>query len=436
MSTLVSSFVVTEMTKRKSNNIHLKLRGNVWWYQRRVPKALKKFYPDTTTISRSLDTSDVHIARKLRDKINGELAHSALTRTDDDNKRFRELVREMRAEKEVNRDWDAWIYPERLIERGDELTLKAYMTVNGKENYERYYAFTVREALAEWLNRHGVNKSKETQRKVEQSVNLFLEFMDAVDMPISDITRRHAYEFLATIEKNNSRATCQAHMSRLKTLWKNTRDLGEVTGDNPFEGHSYTSPISNNRKQMFEPQELRKIMELIKNESRERQLYVQLALFTGCRLSELGNLTKRHLMERGSVPYIFIEQGKTSSATRNVPIPLDIAHELKLIAEQLDDDSPLLGIEGKTFGRWFSVLKTNHITKDSTKSFHSFRGMFITALKRCDIPETITAEIVGHKRGSTMSYGYYAKDNEVQKLSESASKAVNYIRSEWLQCQA
>jgi|GEM_PF-6289381 len=31
-----------------------------------------------------------------------------------------------------------------------------------------------------------------------------------------------------------------------------------------------------------------------------------------------------------------------------------------------------------------------------------------------------------------MSYGYYAKDNEVQKLSESASKAVDYIRAEWL----
>jgi|GEM_PF-6476133 len=57
-------------------------------------------------------------------------------------------------------------------------------------------------------------------------------------------------------------------MSRLKTLWKNTRDLGEVSGENPFEGHSYTSPISNNRKQMFEPHELRKIMELINGESR------------------------------------------------------------------------------------------------------------------------------------------------------------------------
>jgi len=107
----------------------------------------------------------------------------------------------MRAEKEINQDWDASIYPEKLLERVDELTLRAYMTVNGKENYERYYAFTVREALAEWLNRHGVNKSKETQRKVEQSVNLFLEFMNAVDMPINDITRRHAYDFLATIEK-------------------------------------------------------------------------------------------------------------------------------------------------------------------------------------------------------------------------------------------
>lgn len=422
-------------TKRTNKDQYLKLRNNVWWYQRRVPKALKHLYPDIGVYSVSLKTSDIYVARKLRDQVNAKFSSTELVTVNEDAKRFRNLVRELEAERQINSDWDMPFYPDRLIERKDFATLHAYETVKGKRNHSHLYAFTLKEAYADWLIRHGKNKTDETQRKVKQTLKEYLNFLDVDDFPIKEVTRRSAYEFLHHIEASKARTTCQAFMSRLKSLWEHAKDLGEVEGDNPFVGHNYTAQGEVKKKQMFEPTELRQLAEIMSLQSPTKRLYFFLALNTGCRLSELGNLRKKHLLEKAGVDYVFIEKGKTSSATRNVPIPTELAAELHKLAENIDDEHPLLGLQGKAYGRWFSVLKNKHITKDSTKSFHSFRGMFITALKRCDVPEYIAAEIVGHERGSTMSYGYYAKDNEIQKLYEHSKKAVEYIKREWLKLE-
>ena len=52
---------------------HLKLRGSVYWYTRGVPKDLAHQYT-TKRIEKSLDTSDVRVARALRDRINADLS--------------------------------------------------------------------------------------------------------------------------------------------------------------------------------------------------------------------------------------------------------------------------------------------------------------------------------------------------------------------------
>lgn len=147
------------MGNTSAKNTHLKLRGNVWWYQRRVPQEMKRLYPDIDKWEFSLKTPDLNIARKLRDKFNGELAHNSLVSTNNNAKRFRDLVKEMHQEKQVNPDWDAWIDPDTLKARKDFLTLEAYETVNGKRDHSPLYAFSFREALAEWLKggNHPIN---------------------------------------------------------------------------------------------------------------------------------------------------------------------------------------------------------------------------------------------------------------------------------------
>ena len=420
------------MKTKTPKNTHLKLRGNVWWYQRRVPLTMKRLYPDRDKFEFSLGTSDVIVARKLRDKFNGELAHNSLTATNENAKRFRDIVREMTQEKLSNPDWDAWVDPDTLKARKDFVTLEAYETVNGKRDHSTLYAFSFREALAEWIRGRGIQKTKDTVKKSEQSLGLFLDYHNVVDLPITQITRRMAYDFLRDLEQRNAKTTCQAHISRLKMVWKHAKDLGEIDGDNPFAEHTYTGESEDNKYQMYSPDELKQIMHLLSQHPDKYKLLVELGIFTGCRISELCGLKKSNLMKLGDVSYIFIETGKTSAATRNVPLNNELADALWREAKQLTDDDPLLGMTGKAASRWFSNFKTANITKDRTKAFHSFRVMFITALKRSDVSEYMSAEIVGHERGRTMSYGYYAKDSEIHKLHECTERAATYIKNNWL----
>ncbi len=46
---------------------YLKKRGNIWWYQRRIPKELLDQFDGQTAISKSLKTVDIHEARLRRD---------------------------------------------------------------------------------------------------------------------------------------------------------------------------------------------------------------------------------------------------------------------------------------------------------------------------------------------------------------------------------
>ena len=55
-----------------SENKHLRKRGDVWFFQRRVPKAAQAVY-GVVSLNRSLGTTDVELARVRRDELNAYL---------------------------------------------------------------------------------------------------------------------------------------------------------------------------------------------------------------------------------------------------------------------------------------------------------------------------------------------------------------------------
>ncbi len=107
MKTILSTLLATlrnDMSK-KTDTKYLKLRGNIWWYQRRIPKHLTNHYPDQSFIQVSLDTADIRQARRKRDIVNGELESKAYRATaSSDGHRFRELLREMERDKKNHPD--------------------------------------------------------------------------------------------------------------------------------------------------------------------------------------------------------------------------------------------------------------------------------------------------------------------------------------------
>jgi integrase len=123
----------------------------------------------------------------------------------------------------------------------------------------------------------------------------------------------------------------------------------------------------------------------------------------------------------------FIEKGKTSAATRIVPLTDSLG---KRLLEFCIDNKPnelVLGLDGKGASRWFSRIKNEYISTDSAKCFHSFRVMFSTALQQAGVEELIAAAMLGHKRGNTMTYGYYSKGYELKQLKDAYDKCVERI---------
>ncbi|GAA0209835.1 hypothetical protein GCM10009123_16560 [Kangiella japonica] len=421
----------------KAETKHLKLRGNIWWYQRRVPKHLSHHYPNQSFIQISLDTGDIREARKKRNVLNGELERKSLSMTSNsESLRFRELVREMdRDRKNYPHDWDAGIYPDRLEEQGRKLELEAYMTVNGRQDFSRKYRLTISEGFQMWLDDIGHTKTEEHSKKIEKAIKKFgtycfkhFDWVDSPDIAIEDIERKMVYSFIKHLGKTLKKSTVQATISRINTIWMYLERVDELEGKNPFKDHIYSNAEADQseKREAFTKDEVKKI-QAHKWEKPVYKLLVDLGIYSGCRISELCNLKKKDVVEDDGIVAMNIEKGKTRAATRTVPLPDFIGQRLLEHIKDKDEDDLVLGISSKTASRTFSNFKTRYISQSKLKAFHSFRHMYITAMERAGVEENVTAQIVGHERGKTMSYGYYSKGHELKKLKEAVEKGLRLM---------
>jgi|TARA_B100000700_G_scaffold329039_2_gene448993 integrase len=122
-----------------------------------------------------------------------------------------------------------------------------------------------------------------------------------------------------------------------------------------------------NQYQPFTVEEMAWIRTNIAVDDPKMRLLLELGVFTGCRISELCNLTPERIIQRES------------------------------------------------------------ISTDSAKCFHSFRVMFATPMQQAEVDELKAAAILGHKRGNTMTYGYYSKGYELRQLKDAYDKCVERL---------
>lgn len=404
---------------------HLKLRGNIYWFQRRIPQDIRHYYGDTNMLSTSLHTSDVREAKFKRDILLGEMSGLQMKAVNPDVSKFRSILKTLERDKQDNpNNWDSAYDLQRIQRKGDSLFIDAYKTVTGKQQVPERYLYSLREAMNDWLNKYGASKSADTKQKVPNAVIQFLKFLREHDVSIASIGKRQVHDYLETLEVKYAQTTCMGFLSRVGVIWDYAEALGHVEGNNPFKGHKTVKPESTNRKQLFTPSELRSITTQIQNESPSMQLIYDICLFTGCRVSEVTKLKKKNLFQSEGVTAIFIEKGKNAAATRTIPLTKDISTRLLDITKDKANDSDIFAIDAKVASRKFSRIKTKYISRDSSKSLHSLRALFSTMLLRAEVDETISSQILGHTRGKTMTYGYYARGSELSKLEAEYNKAV------------
>lgn len=419
---------------------YLKLRGSVWWYQRRIPKSLQKHFNGQSAISQSLGTGDIREARCKRDILNGRLEEQRFHAPNSDRHRFLELVQQMSEDKEKFPDsWDEHYYledssyhpqsadPNDSVPIQDKVFLHAYTTVNGRANHRNKYKITLKEALLNWSKQKRKVVSKDNVSKAENSVEQFLKLLKLYDIQLEDITKRQVDQFIELLLSKHATSTVRGYISRLRSIWNYCAQLGEVTTPCPFDNHSFAGGVDVIRKEAFTLNEINLIKQHIQNEEPMRRLLVKLAVFTGCRISELCNLKAKNVINEDDIVAIFIEKGKSDAATRIVPLTTELGERLTEIAGSKGSDELLLELDGKSMSRWFSRIKTAHISKNTAKSFHSFRVMFSTAIQRAEVSELKAAAILGHKRGNTMTYGYYSDGYTLVQLKEAYDQCVERI---------
>lgn len=423
---------------------YLKLKKNScnWWYQRRVPKAIQHLVIDTDKIDATLDTADIKLARKKRDIINGRLADMALNPLSSPQKakdivegnikeltskrdQFIELVNQMAKRKEQHPiDWDL-PYD---IDTADEVFLEAYQTVNGKRNFRYKYKITIKESLKGWVAEYQVRNKPDHISKVKKVVADFLTYLEVDNIQLEEINKGQVKGFIALLFQSYKKSTVTGYISRLRTLWTYSTRAGDLKGDSPFEGHDFYSEDKVDRKEMFSASEMQWLKENVAINEPQKRLLLELGVYTGCRISELCNIKSKHVISNSNIIAIDIEKGKNDAATRTIPLTTDLGQRVKNLADTLQSEDLVLGMEGKEGSRWFSRIKQNNISTDSTKCFHSFRVMFATALHRAEVPELKAAALLGHSRGKTMTFGYYSRGYELEQLKVAYDQGVTRIQ--------
>ncbi|EJV5743598.1 TPA: tyrosine-type recombinase/integrase [Vibrio diabolicus] len=424
---------------------YLKKRKNrdVWLFSKRIPKQIQHLYEGKEVYTKSLKTSCIKTARLRRNAILAEMSLKEEQAIDGGRATFVSFYKTLKEAKEIH-GYDPYgshhnidvedvtntnLYP--------EIQQEAFRAVYLGETPIKYTC-TLRESMSEWLELNR-NKNKDTISKVKSTTERFLKHCGVFDLPLLSIERSSVVNFIHELSGECSVSTIRAHLSRLKTVYKHAWDMGHIKNkDNPFADHSLAHLEARKEKkpkQLFSREQIHLLVKWADEQTAKGSnmgLLFRLGLFTGSRIGELCRIRVKDVYTDSGITAIKIRVGKTSSAQRTVPLTDSLASEVKQLTDGKDPESKLLGLNGDKASRDFSRFKVANVSKDSSQCFHSLRVHLSTAMLRAGIQEHRSAFIVGHEGGKTMTYGYYAKGDELSTLKEYVDRAEEVIKRDWL----
>lgn len=224
--------------------------------------------------------------------------------------------------------------------------------------------------------------------------------------------------------------TCRRIMSNLRQYWKYLVDRKNLDQIEPFR---YVVPDRtktrkqevSSRRRHFEPEHYRRLLDAAQQKQDDQLCsLIQLGAHTGCRIEELCSLKTNTVFE----DRIEIEDAKTLSGRRTVPIHDTIANLVKTLSKNSKDEFLISGLSynkygdrSNAIGKRFGKLKSK-CGYDRTYVFHSFRKGVATQLERLGISENVSANLLGHDI-PTMTYGLYSGNKlDFQLLKETINK--------------
>ena len=337
-------------------------------------------------------------------------------------------------------------------EREAEETLKLTREITGAPA-PTPSSLTLKAATEKWKA-----ESKPIRRTIldaDLAVRRFVEMFG--DMPISDITKNHIRDYAEAIKQIPSvlngddrklpindliekfrgqdvsrveSITSKKRLDLIRTILNNTINLGYID-TSPVDSIKITHREKKEGREQFSTSDLNNIFSSFKGNESEMRLISLVGLCTGCRVSEILQLTADDILIENGIQYISINKNdgksiKTLESIRNVPI-----HQMLVDAGFIDyvnsKTGPIFKQSQQTFSTTFRrYLNRIGITKP-TKVFHSFRYTFKTLCRDAGIAEEVHDALTGHAPARSVGRSYGAKPC-LKVLSEAVNRLTFQIK--------
>ncbi|MER8567045.1 tyrosine-type recombinase/integrase [Mesorhizobium sp. M0924] len=440
---------------RNSARRHLELKRRVWWFKIGVPVTMRSHFGGKTHYRENLQTGDIREAMARRDQAEsdartmfrdiaaGKVASAATLSARERGNMWREALIDLRNVDDHHGEGELTAYDIVM----DEAEAEAERLL-GKERKEFAAAFAGAVPVDEHLEAYlkAIRLAEKTTNERRGLVKRFARWCDQEALKLPDINRKAVGRYVTAVVEPMDRRTAKKHLTALRGYWDYLTLRGLVDGkvvsgkavDSPWLGQ--TLPDNKRRvergdketERAFTTEELRALLyadypeEMDTAFRQQIEDAIRISCLTGMRLAELVTLWVEEVHDD-----IFdIQQGKTVSAARRVPIHPD----LKEIVERRTKDKGTkdwlfheLAKErdpgdtfGKRFKRYRKSLKVNDVREGKRRSlvnFHSARKWFITAARHAGQPLETIKDIVGHKPNKKeITFGVYTNGASAEQM--------------------
>lgn len=301
---------------------------------------------------------------------------------------------------------------------------------------EAQKAHTVEDAFDAWAKERA--PTAKTMDEWERCVERF-----GADKHVARVTRADVLAFKdRLIDGGLAKATVRKYLTALRTVFDYALDR-EWRADNPFAGVKVLEAKTKKEPRLpYGKAELTAIFsgpvhaqgKRPKGGAGEAAWWLPvLALYSGARLNELGQLRVTDVQEEAGVHFLSVvdvgddQSVKTAGSRRRVPLHPDIREAFLEYARSLPDQSgPLFpklraGVYGDVthyWSKWWGRYQRSKLKiTDKRHVFHSFRHTFKNLCREAGVPEEVHDQLSGHASGSVgRSYG--GKSLSLKKLAE------------------
>ncbi|HBQ5834821.1 TPA: site-specific integrase [Klebsiella pneumoniae] len=376
----------------------------VYYVRIAIPEWLRSAFGGRKTLVRSLNTSDLRVARRKRDVIADEYHR----------------VREIAAPPKPDSLQDTISYLKSVAKYA-----KASPTAhrdNKPENKLAPSCPSLVKMLDVYLLQNANILKLGTLSKTKKAVELFLDYLKRSDIRLNDINRTTVTGWLDAMNGVKAVQTQANYLSALACVLDlasaRYHDAPPIQA-NPFRLHKLHTAKSRQSYEAFTDNEVIALLRGLQ-EAGEVELFdvASIAAYSGMRIGEICNLQPEHIIVIDGITCFQVLEGKTANAARIIPLHSSL---ISMVSERCQ--KPYNGFlfyrasitkreDGKR-SSWhvnrFGRLKRDILPDSENKVFHSFRHAVISKLNAAGVDEGRVALLVGHSSGSTESFTTYSK---------------------------